>query len=173
MRTVHTGQKCTRVSGEAFSLTMTGRLNQSANGPKRWPKRYRRLCRRSQPVSQSSWPSNCLASSKHARNPLQLTLPPPLNPLGLPPIQLTPHECPGALKQRSDTMGEATKLSLDTNSKSINDKNQQKLHGWPIACSLPHTHTHTHARTHTAQLGQMASRQWRCRFMKLLLSVYF
>lgn len=32
-------------------------------------------------------------------------------------------------------------MSLDTNSKSINDKNQQKLHGWPIACSLPHTRT--------------------------------
>lgn len=47
-------------------------------------------------------------------------------------------------------------MSLDTNSKSINDKNQQKLHGWPIACSLPHTHTHTRSTANGVAAMAMA-----------------
>lgn len=62
--------------------------------------------------------------------------------------RMTPHECPPPRswekgQQNIETFGfgaewrtGATKLSLDTNSKSINDKNQQKLHGRSISLSL-------------------------------------
>jgi len=107
---------------------------------------------KTQPVSQWSWPSNCLAWAKS--NVAAISPPPsPLFPAGNAAYSTDTSWMSGRnrdtekqrhrQRHRQSFLGGgwegATKLSLDTNSKSINDKNQQKLHGW-VYRLLAHTH---------------------------------